>query len=84
MTSTKQGKSNNKPPSLSNYSLDALSKLTEDKLPSLEARMVSIENQINKHHKQFINIIKDIDEQKANSAFSLVTSNSKVIAENTE
>ena len=84
MTSTKQGKSNNKPPSPSNDSLDALSKLTEDKFPSLEARMVSVENQINKHHEQFINMIKDIDEQKANSALSLVTSNSKVIADSTE
>ena len=53
MTSTKQGKSNNKPPSPSNDSLDALSKLTEDKFPSLEARIVSVENQINKHHEQF-------------------------------
>ena len=34
-------------------------------------------------HEQFIDMIKDI-KQKANSALSLATSNSKVIAENTE
>ena len=82
MPSTKQGKSNNPPPSPSKDSLDALSKLIEDKFASLEARIVSVEDQINKH-EQFINMIKDI-EQKANSALSLATSNSKVIAENTE
>ena len=83
MPSTKQGKSNNPPPSPSKDSLDALSKLIEDKFASLEARIVSVEDQINKPHEQFINMIKDI-EQKANSALSLATSNSKVIAENTE
>ena len=83
MPSAKQGKSNNPPPSPSKDSLDALSKLIEDKFASLEARIVSVEDQINKHHEQFINMIKDI-EQKANSALSLATSNSKVIAENTE
>ena len=83
MPSAKQGKSNNPPPSPSKDSLDALSKLIEDKFASLEARIVSVEDQINKHHDQFINMIKDI-EQKANSALSLATSNSKVIAENTE
>ena len=82
MPSAKQGKSNNPPPSPSKDSLDALSKLIEDKFASLEARIVSVEDQINKHHDQFI-MIKDL-EQKANSALSLATSNSKVIAENTE
>ena len=66
MPSTKQGKSNNPPPSPSKDSLDALSKLIEDKFASLEARIVSVEDQINKHHDQFI-MIKDL-EQKANSA----------------
>ena len=83
MSSTKQGKSNNPPPSPSKDSLDALSKLIEDKFAILEARIVLVEHQINKHHEQFIDMIKDI-EQKANSALSLATSNSKVIAENTE
>ena len=83
MSSPKQGKSNNQLPSPSKDSLDALSKLIEDKLASLEARIVSVEDLINKHYEQFINIIKDI-EQKANSTLSLATSNSKVIAENTE
>ena len=83
MPSAKQGKSNNPPPSPSKDSLDALSKLIEDKFASLEACIVSVEDQINEHHEQFINMIKDI-EQKANSALSLATSNSKVIAENTE
>ena len=83
MPSTKQGKSNKLPPSPSKDSLDALSKLIEDKFASLEACIVSVEDQINKRHEQFINMIKDI-EQKANSALSLATSNSKVIAENTE
>ena len=83
MPSAKQGKSNNPPPSPSKDSLDALSKLIEDKFASLEACIVSVEDQINKRHEQFINMIKDI-EQKANSALSLATSNSKVIAENTE
>ena len=83
MPLTKQGKSNNPPPLPSKDSLDALSKLIEDKFTSLEACIVSVEDQINEHHEQFINVIKDI-EQKANSALSLATSNSKVIAENTE
>ena len=78
MSSAQQGKSNNPPPWLSKDSLDALSKLTEDKFASLEARIVSVEYQINKHHEQFIDMIKDV-EQKANSALSLATSNSKVI-----
>ena len=83
MPSTKQGKSNNPPPSPSKDSLDALGKPTEDRFDSLEARIVSVEDEINKHLEQFIDMIKDI-EQKANSALSLATSNSKVIAENTE
>ena len=83
MPSAKQGKSNNPPPSPSKNSHDALSKLNEDKFASLEARIVSVEDQINKHYEQFIDMIKDID-QKANSALSLATSNSKVVAENTE
>ena len=83
MPSTKQGKSNNPPPSPSKDSPDTPSKLIEDKFASLEARIVSVEDQLNKHHEQFINMIKGI-EQKANSALSLATSNSKVIAENTE
>ena len=70
VTSAKQGKFNNPPPSPSKDSLDTLSKLIEDKFASLEARIVSVEDQINKHHEQFINIIKDI-EQIANSALSL-------------
>ena len=77
MPSGKQGKSNNLPPSPSKDSLNTLSKLTEDKLTSLEARIVLVEDHIKKHHEQFI-------KQKANSALSLATSNSKVIAENTE
>ena len=83
MPSAKQGKSNNPPPSPFKDSLDALGKLIEDNFASLEARMVSIEDQINKRHEQFFDIIKDI-KQKANSALSLATFNSKVIAENTE
>ena len=83
LPSTKQGKSNNPPPSPSKDSLDALSKLIEDKFASLEASIVLVEDQTNKHHDQFVNMINDI-EQKANSALSLATSNSKVIAENTE
>ena len=51
--SAKQGKSNNLPPSPSKDSLNALSKLTEDKFTSLEA--------INKHHEQFIDMVKDIE-----------------------
>ena len=82
MPSTKQGKSNNPPPSPYKDSLDALSKLIQDKFASSEACIVSVESQKNKH-EQFINMIKDI-EQKANLAISLATSNSKVIAENTE
>ena len=83
MPSTEQGKSSNPPPSPSKDSLDALSKLIEDKFASLEARIVSVEDQRNKHHDQFINMIKDI-EQETNSALSIATSNPKVIAENTE
>ena len=83
MPSTKQGKSNNAPPSPSKNSLDALSKLIEDKFASLGAGIVLVEDQINKHHEQFIDMIKDI-EQKVISALSLATFNSKVIAENTE
>ena len=83
MPSAKQGKSNNPPPSPSKDSLDALSKLIEGNFAILKARIVSVEDQINKHHEQFIDMINDI-EQKPNSALSLVTYNSKVIAENTE
>ena len=83
MPLAKQGKSNNPPSSPSKDSLDALNKLIEDKFASLEARIVSVEDQINKHQEQFINMVKDI-KQKANSALSLATTNSKVIAENTE
>ena len=83
MPSAKQEKSSNPPPSPSKDSLDAVSKLIEDKFASLEARLVSVEDQISKHHEQFINMIKDID-QKANSCLSLATLNSRVIAENTE
>ena len=82
MPSPKQEKSNPLP-SPSKASLDALSKLTEDKFASLEACIVVVEDQINKHYEQFIDMIKDID-QKANLALSLATSNSKIIAENTE
>ena len=82
MPSPKQEKSNPLP-SQSKASLDALSKLTEDKFASLEACIVVVEDQINKHYEQFIDMIKDID-QKANLALSLATSNSKIIAENTE
>ena len=39
MPLAKQGKSNNSPPSPSKDSLDALNKLTEDKLASVEARI---------------------------------------------
>ena len=83
MPSAKQEKYSNPPPSPSKDSLDAVSKLIEDKFASLEARLVSVEDQISKHHEQFINMIKDID-QKANSCLSLATSISRVIAENTE
>ena len=83
MPSAKQGKSNNPPPSPSKDSLNALSKLTEDTFTSLEASMVLLEDQINKNHKQFTDVTKNT-EKKANSALSLATSNSKVIAENTE
>ena len=86
MPSAKQGKSNNPPPSPSKDSLDGLRKLIEDKFISLEAHIVSLEDQINKHYEQFIDMIKDI-EQKANSTLSLATFNPKVIAviaENTE
>ena len=78
ISSAKQGKSNNPPPSPSKDSLDALSKLIEDKFAKF-----SVEDQINEHYEQFTDMIKDI-KQKANSAFSLATSNSKVIDENTE
>ena len=83
MPSAKQEKSNNQPPSPSKNSLDALSKLIEDQFASLQARIVSVEDHINRHHEQFIDMIKDI-EKKANSALSLATSNSKLIIENTE
>ena len=83
MSSAKQGKSNNPPLSPSKDCLDALSKLIEDMFNSLEAGIVSVEEQINKHHEQFIDMMKDI-EKKANSALSLAASNSKVIAENTK
>ena len=76
-------KSNNPPPSQSKDSAYALSKLTEDKFSSLEASIVSVEEQRNKYHEQFIDMIKHI-QQKANLALSLATSNSKLIAENTE
>ena len=75
MPSAKQGKSNNPPPSPSKDSLDALSKLIEDKFTILQAWIVSIEDQINKH-EQFINMVKDI-EQKANSALTLVFKNTR-------
>ena len=78
MPSAKQGKSNNPSPSSSKHSLDAISKLTDDKFVSLKGHIASVEDQINKHHEQFINMIKDI-EQKANSALGLATSNSNVI-----
>ena len=80
---TKQGKSNNPPPSPSKDSLNALSNLIEGEFACLEVRIVSVEERMNKHHEQFIDMIKDM-EQKANSALSFATSNSKVIAENTE
>ena len=83
MPPAKQGKSNNSPPSPSKDSLDVLSKLIEDKFASVEARIVSVEDQANKHHGQFIDTIIDI-EQKANSVLSLANFNSKVIAEDTE
>ena len=47
MPSAEQGRSNNPPPSPSKDSLDALSKLIEDKFASLEACIVSVEDQIN-------------------------------------
>ena len=78
MPSAKQGKSNNPSPSPSKHSLEALSKLMEDKFASLEARIASMEDQINEHHEQFINMIKDM-EQKANSALSLATCNFNVM-----
>ena len=78
MPSTKQGKSNNPPLSPSKDSLDALSKLTEDNFASLEACIVSVTGQINKHHEQFINMIKDT-EQKANSALSLATAAARLV-----
>ena len=69
MRAAKQTKSNNTPPSLSKGSVNALSKVIKD--------------QINKYHGQFIDRIKDV-EKKANSDLNLATSNSKLIAENTE
>ena len=69
MRAAKQTKSNNIPPSLSKDSLNALSKVIKD--------------QINKYHRQFIDRIKDV-EKKTNSDLNLATSNSKLIAENTE
>ena len=85
MPSAKQGKPNKPPPSSSKDSLDALGKVTEDKFASIATCIVSVEDQINKHHEQFIDLVKDM-EQKANLVLSLATSNSKVIliAENTE
>ena len=83
MPSGKQGQSNDPPSSPSKDSLNALSKLTGDIFASLKASIFSVEDQINKHREQFIDVIKDI-EQKANSAFRLASSNSEVIAENTE
>ena len=47
MSSAKQGKSNNPPLSPSKDCLDALSKLIEDMFNSLEAGIVSVEEQIN-------------------------------------
>ena len=61
--SAKQGKSSNQPTLLSKDSLDALNKLIQDKLASLETRIVSVEDHINKHHGQFIDIIKDIEKK---------------------
>ena len=61
MPSAKLVKSSNPPPSPSKDSLDALSKLIKDKFASLEACIVSVEDQINKHHEQFIDMIKDIE-----------------------
>ena len=46
ISSAKQGKSNNPPPSPSKDSLDALSKLIEDKFAKF-----SVEDQINEHHE---------------------------------
>ena len=59
-------------------------KVKYEKQP-LEVRIVSVEDQINKRHEQFINMIKDI-EQKGNSALSVATSNSKlnIVPENIE
>ena len=45
--------------------------------------MVLVEDQANNHREESIDMTK-VTEQKANSALSLATSNSKVIAENTE
>ena len=64
--------------------MHSLSKLIEDKFVSLEACIVSVEDQINKHHEQLIYIMINNIDQKVNSALTLVTSNSKVIAANTE
>ena len=69
MHAAKQRKSNNTPPSLGKCSLNALSKIIKD--------------QINKYRGQFIDRVKDV-EKKTNSDLNLATSNSKLIAENTE
>ena len=69
MHTAKQRKSNNTPPLLSKDSLNAWSKL--------------IKYQINKYHGQFTDRAKDA-EKKENSDLNLATSNSKLIAENTE
>ena len=64
MPSTKQGKSSNSPPSPSKVSFDALSKLIEDKFASLEAHIVSVEDQINKHLFFFFFFLYDNDINK--------------------
>ena len=68
MRAAKQRKSNNTPPSLAKCSLNALSKVIKD--------------QINKYRGQFIDRVKDVEKKK--SDLNLGTSNSKLIAENTE
>ena len=83
ISSAKQRKSNKPLPPPTKDSFDALSKLTEDKFTSSGVCITLVEDQINKHHQQFIDMIRD-KKQKANSALSLATSNSRVIAENTE
>ena len=83
MPSLKQGKSNNAPLSPPKNLCDAFSKLIKDKFASLEACIVSVEDQIKKYPEQFTDMIQYI-EQEANSALNLATCNTKVIAENTE